>query len=72
MVFDYMETFYNTRRRHGAVGYRSPAQFEKQTDWLCSQGEGCSGGAAKASNNSPEFFSPPGKQLSTKTSNSTP
>jgi hypothetical protein len=34
MVFDYMETFYNTRRRHGAVGYRSPAQFEKQTDWL--------------------------------------
>ena len=26
MVFDYIETFYNTRRRHGALDYRSPAQ----------------------------------------------
>jgi putative transposase len=48
MIFDFIETFYNTRRRHSAVGYRLPAQFEKQTDRLCSQGEGCSGGAAKA------------------------
>ena len=41
MVFDYIETFYNTRRRHSALDYRSPAQFEQ--NWLCSQREGCSG-----------------------------
>jgi len=30
MVFDYIETFYNRRRRHSALGYRSPLDFEKQ------------------------------------------
>jgi hypothetical protein len=44
MVFDYIETFYNTRRRHSALDYRSPAQFEQ--DWLCSQREGYSGGGS--------------------------
>ena len=44
MVFDYIETFYNTRRRHSALDYRSPAQFEQH--WLCSQREGCSGGGS--------------------------
>lgn len=42
MVFDYIETFYNPRRRHSALDYRSPAQFEHHS--LCSQREGCSGG----------------------------
>ena len=28
--FDYIETFYNPHRRHSALGYRSPLQFEKQ------------------------------------------
>lgn len=27
-VFDYIETFYNRRRRHSTLGHRSPAEFE--------------------------------------------
>jgi transposase InsO family protein len=30
LIFDYIETFYNPHRRHSALGYRSPLQFEKQ------------------------------------------
>src|SRR5690606_4385705 len=29
-VFDYIERFYNTRRRHSTLGYISPVQYEEQ------------------------------------------
>ena len=29
-VFDYIERFYNPKRRHSTIGYLSPVEFEKQ------------------------------------------
>src|SRR3954469_19687506 len=30
-VFDYIECFYNPKRRHSTIGYLSPMEFERQT-----------------------------------------
>ena len=29
-VFDYIERFYNAKRRHSTIGYISPIEFERQ------------------------------------------
>ena len=34
-VFDYIEPFYNRKRRHSTLGYKSPTQF--MNDWLSEQ-----------------------------------
>jgi putative transposase len=30
-VFDYIERFYNPKRRHSTIGYMSPVEFETKT-----------------------------------------
>jgi Integrase core domain len=32
-VFDYIELFYNAKRRHSAIGYLSPMEFERK-GWI--------------------------------------
>ena len=32
-VFEFIEVFYNRRRLHSTIGYRSPAEFERKT-WI--------------------------------------
>ena len=29
-VFDYIERFYNAKRKHSTIGYMSPMEFERQ------------------------------------------
>lgn len=49
-IFDYIETFYNSKRRHGSSDQMSPAEYEKQYyQWLgsvliiCGDSEECGG-----------------------------
>ena len=30
-VFEYIEIFYNRKRKHSAIGYLSPAEYEEKT-----------------------------------------
>jgi putative transposase len=32
-IIEYIEIFYNSRRRHSSLGYTSPMEFEKQQLW---------------------------------------
>ena len=32
-IVDYIEMFYNSRRRHSPLGYMNPMEFEKQQLW---------------------------------------
>ena len=32
-IVDYIEMFYNSRRRHSSLGYMNPMEFEKQQLW---------------------------------------
>ena len=34
-VFDYIEGFYNPHRRHSAIGYHSPADYERSPQLPC-------------------------------------
>ena len=34
-IFDYIEIFYNRQRRHSALGYLSPAEFERRSFIKC-------------------------------------
>lgn len=29
-IFDYIEGYYNTKRRHSGIGYQIPAEFERK------------------------------------------
>jgi putative transposase len=31
-VFDYIERFYNVKRRHSTIGYMSPVEFEMKAE----------------------------------------
>ena len=33
-LFNYIETYYNRRRRHSSIGYRTPAEFEQYVESL--------------------------------------
>jgi transposase InsO family protein len=37
-MFDYIKPFYNRKRRHSTLGYKSPVQFQR--DWIIVNHEG--------------------------------
>ncbi len=50
-IFEYLEVFYNRHRRHSALGYRSPAAFER--DLNANSTEGCAGGGRRRGETGP-------------------
>ena len=42
-VFNYIERFYNAKRRHSTIGYLSPVEFERKVGVVRSGISSCSG-----------------------------
>ena len=51
--FEYIEVFYNRARRHSALGYRSPEEFEAQFGTGPTPAEGCAEGGRRRGESGP-------------------
>jgi len=58
-VFRYLEGWYNPHRRHSALGYESPANFEKNHERSTAKSGACQGPAGTATFGEPGLLLPP-------------